>query len=79
MSIKRKSKPRVPAQTISGVGQWVIRNSKFYDPVKRMYIIRCKVCERVFYAKRVDAVTCSDGCKQERYRQNREADDLHPF
>jgi len=46
---------------IGGAGQWEIRtNGKFYDPVRKKWIILCRYCKKTFYASRPDAKTCSN-------------------
>jgi len=53
---------------LGGAGEWIIKNGKFYDPLRKMYIIKCKVCRLAHYHKRIDAVTCSDKCRMAKSR-----------
>lgn len=52
----------------SRAGDWIIKNGKFYDPKKRRYIIRCRACEKLFYAVRPDARACRNACKVSAFR-----------
>lgn len=65
---------RQAEEVTDGAGQWIIKNGKFYDPVRRMYIIKCKTCKILHYHARPDAITCSDACRMKRSRTNQESD-----
>lgn len=36
---------------------------------RRYWVAHCTECQRVFFASRVDALTCSAACRQKRYRR----------
>lgn len=58
-------------RVVGGAGEWTIRHGKFYDPVRKMFIIKCSVCHLPHYVKRIDAKTCGDACRQARSRKAR--------
>lgn len=60
---------RQAERVIGGAGEWIIRNGKFYDPVRGMWILKCQVCKHAFYFKRIDAKTCGDACRQKLARK----------
>jgi hypothetical protein len=55
---------------IGGAGEWIIKNGKFYDPSRKMYILKCTMCKLSHYHKRIDATTCSDRCRMAKSRKN---------
>jgi len=52
-------------QIASRVGEWELRNGKFYDPALRAYVKRCNCCHHLFLAQRADKKTCSDKCRKQ--------------
>jgi len=53
-----------------GAGQWIIKNGKFYDPVRGAYVVKCENCRKAFYG-RLDARTCGDACRQSLARKGK--------
>jgi len=51
-------------QIADRVGEWELRNGKFYDPALRAYVKRCTHCNHLFLAQRCDKKTCSDTCRK---------------
>jgi len=53
----------------SGAGEWVIMNNgKFYDQIRKKWIIRCRHCKKTFYATRVNAKTCCNAHRTAMHR-----------
>lgn len=58
---------------VSGVGDWkIMSNGKFYDPVRKKWIIRCRYCNKAFYASRVNALTCGNKHRTAYFRKQKE-------
>jgi len=51
-------------QIADRVGEWELRNGKFYDPALHAYVKRCTCCTHLFLAQRSDKKTCSDTCRK---------------
>jgi len=52
-----------------GAGEWkIMPNGKFYDPVRKKWIIRCRHCKKTFYASRPTAKTCSNAHRTAMHR-----------
>jgi len=51
-------------QIAERVGEWELRNGKFYDPALHAYIKTCTCCKHLFLAQRSDKKTCSDTCRK---------------
>jgi len=48
-----------------GAGDWLVMpNGKFYDPIRKRWVLKCHGCKKPFYAKRVDAKTHSAACRK---------------
>lgn len=62
---------RQAEQVLGGAGEWIIKNGKFFDPVRGMYIIKCGVCKKAHYHKRIDAKVCGDACRMKKSRASK--------
>lgn len=48
---------------VGGAGEWIIKDGKFYDPIRKRWVKRCRNCKQTFYAVRRDAKTCGVACR----------------
>lgn len=68
-TVRKRKLTKAEQKLLSRAGEWVIRDGKFYDPLLRVWILKCEECKVTYGARRRHSKTCSKAHQKARQRR----------